>query len=139
MKKRMNFRCVKSFLISDWHSMLKFVVVGGIATLLDFIIYMVVSQKLDITFSKAISMMFSSIVTYVVNKTWTFRNSSKTGGIILLKFYIAFILNMGTNLTVNYFIFCFSHNKILSFLFATGCATIVHFMLEKYFVFTKKN
>ena len=64
-------------MFQKYKSQARFLVVGGSSTLLDFIIYMLLSTKLNITISKFISMTVSSIYSFLINKNWTFNNKNK--------------------------------------------------------------
>ena len=54
----------------------RFIVVGGISTLVDFLIYMIISVKLPVSISKAISMCISCVVSFFLNRKWTFEVST---------------------------------------------------------------
>ena len=75
--------------INEWKetllssSIVKFLLVGGCSTGLDFVIYMLLSLRLPITVSKGISMILASVFSYVVNKQYTFENKEKTNAVYL--------------------------------------------------------
>lgn len=116
---------------------LRFMVVGGLSTAVDFMMYMLLSTKLSITTSKALSMIFASVISYILSKNWTFKSPGKYNSISILKFYIVFFINLVTNITVNNVVFEISNMKILAFLIATVCAMTVNFLLQRYWVFKR--
>ena len=116
---------------------IRFIFVGGFCTLTDFLIYMTLSEILNINISKLISMLISSVLSYVLNKSWVFKNSKKTTPALIFKFYLALAINIGTNVGCNYLSYNLTHNKVIAFVIATGSAMIVNFILQKYFVFKK--
>jgi putative flippase GtrA len=116
---------------------LRFVVVGGLSTAVDFMVYMLLSTKLSITTSKALSMIFASVISYILSKNWTFKSPAKSNSISIIKFYIVFFINLVTNITVNNVVFEISNMKILAFLIATVCAMTVNFLLQRYWVFKR--
>ena len=75
-------------MVQKYKSQTRFLVVGGSSTLLDFIIYMLLSTKLNITISKFISMTVSSIYSFLINKNWTFNNKNKITFILTFKYIL---------------------------------------------------
>lgn len=117
------------------NSLLKFIVVGGCSTCIDFIIYMFLALKLPITVSKGISMVAASVFSYILNKQFTFENKEKTNVSYLVRFYIIFGANFGTNLAVNQIIFDETGYKTIAFILATVCGMMVNYLGQKFFVF----
>lgn len=122
-------------MVQKYKSQARFLVVGGSSTLLDFIIYMLLSTKLNITISKFISMTISSIYSFLINKNWTFNNKNKITFILTFKYILCVFINIFVNTTSNTLIFNLTNNKIISFLFATGIAMIVNYTIQKKIVF----
>lgn len=122
-------------MFQKYKSQARFLVVGGSSTLLDFIIYMLLSTKLNITISKFISMTVSSIYSFIINKNWTFNNKNKITFILTFKYILCVFINIFVNTTSNTLIFNLTNNKIISFLFATGIAMIVNYTIQKKIVF----
>ena len=122
-------------MFQKYKSQARFLVVGGSSTLLDFIIYMLLSTKLNITISKFISMTVSSIYSFLINKNWTFNNKNKITFILTFKYIFCVFINIFVNTTSNTLIFNLTNNKIISFLFATGIAMIVNYTIQKKIVF----
>ena len=122
-------------MFQKYKSQARFLVVGGSSTLLDFIIYMLLSTKLNITISKFISMTVSSIYSFLINKNWTFNNKNKITFILTFKYILCVFINIFVNTTSNTLIFNLTNNKIISFLFATGIPMIVNYTIQKKIVF----
>lgn len=122
-------------MVQKYKSQARFLVVGGSSTLLDFIIYMLLSTKLNITISKFISMTVSSIYSFLINKNWTFNNKNKITFILTFKYILCVFINIFVNTTSNTLIFNLTNNKIISFIIATGFAMIVNFVIQKEVVF----
>ena len=122
-------------MVQKYKSQARFLVVGGSSTLLDFVIYMLLSTKVDITISKCISMSISSIYSFFINKNWTFSDSEKITIVLALKYILCVLINIGVNTLVNTLTFSITNNKIISFIIATGIAMIVNFVIQKELVF----
>ncbi len=116
-------------------SLIKFLLVGGCSTGIDFIIYMVLSIKIQLTVAKGISMIISSIFSYIANKRFTFNNYAKTNMNYIIKYYMVFLANFITNLELNYLVFQFTGYKILAFISATLGGMAVNYLGQKLFVF----
>lgn len=126
---------MKKEMFTKYYKELRFLITGGSSTLLDFIIYMLLSTKVDITISKCISMSISSIYSFFINKNWTFSDSEKTTIVLALKYILCVLINIGVNTLVNALTFSITNNKIISFIIATGIAMIVNFVIQKELVF----
>jgi len=120
-------------------NIVKFIVIGGITTLIDFCIYMAVNNFLDISVAKFCSMLIASLFSYYFNKKWTFENSEKTDVFYLMKYYTTFIINMSVNISINRIAYNYSRNKMIAFVIGTGFAMIINFLLQKFWVFRKEN
>ena len=117
------------------YQILMFIVIGGLATTIDFIIYSYLLDFISINFSKFISMLVSSLFSYFMNKIFTFNKGKNYNSKYLTKFYIIFLLNLLTNIFVNYYVYKWTSIKILAFILATLFGMIVNFIGQKFFVF----
>lgn len=117
----------------------RFLIVGGFATLIDFVVYMLLSIKIDITLSKAISMILSSIFSYFVNKNFTFNNHDKTNVSYIVRFYIIFAANLAVNLGINSFVFYRTGQKLPAYILATAGGMTVNYLGQKFIVFDRKS
>ena len=117
------------------NQILIFIVIGGLATTIDFIIYSYLLDFISINFSKFISMLVSSLFSYFMNKIFTFNKGKNYNSKYLIKFYIIFLLNLLTNIFVNYYVYKWTSIKILAFILATLFGMIVNFIGQKFFVF----
>ena len=117
------------------NQILIFIIIGGLVTTIDFIIYSYLLDFISINFSKFISMLVSSLFSYFMNKIFTFNKGKNYNSKYLIKFYIIFLLNLLTNIFVNYYVYKWTSIKILAFILATLFGMIVNFIGQKFFVF----
>ena len=117
------------------NQILIFIIIGGLATTIDFIIYSYLLDFISINFSKFISMLVSSLFSYFMNKIFTFNKGKNYNSKYLIKFYIIFLLNLLTNIFVNYYVYKWTSIKILAFILATLFGMIVNFIGQKFVVF----
>ena len=121
------------------NKVIRFVLVGGCSTLIDFIIYIFLSVKINITVAKAISMVCSSAFSYIANKNFTFSNREKTSIFYLIRFYVVFGANLITNIGMNRWIYMVSSNKVIAFGVATFCGMTVNYLGQRFIVFRGKK
>lgn len=126
-------------LVEKYGSFFKFLLVGGSSTLIDFIIYLLLSMRLDITISKILSMIIASFFSYMVNKKWTFVYDGKTNVALIFKYIFSQLVNISVNTLVNTFMYNWLELKIVAFVIATGVAMIVNYLLQKFLVFKRSG
>lgn len=118
---------------------IRFLIVGGISTCIDFLIYYSLNRFIDISISKLISMICACSFSFVLNRTWTFSFKGKRILIQILKYIFVQMINISVNVSINYFTFKFTGIKLLAFVFATAVAMVVNYLLQKIFVFKEKQ
>lgn len=118
---------------------LKFLVGGGTAVIVDFITYKVF---MNIGFERSIAKTFSficgSIVGFIINKYWTFE-SSKFKMNEIYKYMILYIVTAFINSLVNKYTLLTFKSELFAFLCATGISTILNFLGQKFLIFRKDN
>jgi len=142
----------------------KFIISGLLAVLVDFIVYFLLSQFLDMNLSKALSFMSGMLVTYNLNKYWTWRQPDKNNKRLLLfvaLYAVAMIVNVFSNqlafntLPNNEFICSIKNSeavlkdlkplitvkidKVLAFIIATGISATLTFLGQKFWLFKVKD
>lgn len=118
---------------------IRFLLVGGVSTALDYIVYLILLNFVHIVIAKSISMFCAITISYFLNKLWTFEYNNNTNALLLLKFIFTQTINISINVLCNYLVFILYHNKHIAFIIATIVATIFNFLLQKYFVFSKRR
>ena len=124
---------------SELNKIIRFVIIGGTSTLIDFVIYMTVSNFIDINISKVISMALASIFAFFAHKNYTFKNKDDTTVKTVSLFIICQLINIAVNTGTNALCFNITSNKVFSFVIATGVAMVVNFLIQNFFVFPKKS
>lgn len=114
----------------------RFFIAGVSAVITDFIIYYMLINHMDHSYSKVISFFSGTIVSYLINKFWTFEEKNRSAK-ELLKFLVLYTLTLCINVAVNKIILEFTNVVILGFLFATGTSTVLNFIGQKWWVFKK--
>lgn len=135
----------------------KFVISGLAAVAVDFIVYFALSQYLDINLSKGLSFCSGMLVTYNLNKYWTWRQTDKNNKRLLLfggLYLIAMVINIVSN---NFLYDIIPHDeficslksvegemtnlitvktgKVAAFILATGISATFTFLGQKYWLF----
>ena len=114
---------------------LKFLVGGGTAVIVDFFTYKIFMMLgLERTIAKTLSFICGSIVGFIINKYWTFK-SPKFQIKEILKYTVLYILTALINSQVNKYTLLLFGNEMFAFLCATGVSTILNFLGQKFLIF----
>lgn len=145
--------------------LIKFFVIGVFASLVDLLFYYIMLQfipqfDVDLNFvgtvfhpdnkdlSKTISFVLGSLVTYNLNKFWTWKQKDRSHK-RFVKFYtlyaVSLIINVFANklalyiLTENASLEWVPMKFLVAFVFATGTSAVFNFAGQKLWVFSEKN
>lgn len=118
-------------------SVIKFLVVGGCCTFIDYSIYMMIVDKIGALGGKGISMGCSMIINYLLNKYWSFDAKKTKKGKEITRYIISQVANITVNMSVNFIVLSVIGQKTIAFLCATGVAMIVNYLLQRFWVFKK--
>lgn len=121
----------------DSSSFVRFIIVGGSATLLDYVIYWFLSSVINFNVAKTFAITCSCLYSFFLNKKFTFGNKEKTSFNIVFKYVLSQLVNIAANVISNYLVYTVTNNKVLSMVCATGVAMVANYLLQKYFVFNE--
>jgi putative flippase GtrA len=116
--------------------MFRFICSGLGSVLIDFLVYMLLQNYINISLAKGFSFICGAFFSYLVNNIWTFR-VSKIIVNNLIKFSVLYFFSFILNISVNYLFFIFFENSYISFFFATLASTTINFIGMKFWVFKK--
>ncbi len=139
----------------------KFIISGVLAVMVDFLVYFTISQFLEINISKGIGFCSGMVVTYNLNKYWTWRQKDKNNKRLLL-FSGLYLIAMLVNIFVNQYafnqipntetvlsirntsknlidFFAIKNNKVFAFVIATGMSAALTFLGQKFWLFRVKD
>lgn len=120
-------------------SSVRFVLVGGCCTLIDFAIYMLLVDRIGAIWGKGISMGCAMIVNYFLNKFWSFSANNTKAAPELVRYVCAQAVNITVNVSVNAISLKLLGVKSIAFILATGIAMTVNYLLQRFWVFKKKE
>lgn len=118
-------------------SVIKFLVVGGCCTFIDYSIYMMIVDKIGALGGKGISMGCSMIINYLLNKYWSFDAKKTKKGKEITRYILSQVANITVNMSINFIVLSVIGQKTIAFLCATGVAMIVNYLLQRFWVFKK--
>ncbi|RRD40760.1 GtrA family protein [Leptotrichia sp. OH3620_COT-345] len=119
----------------DKFEILKFLIGGGSAVLIDFIVYkLLMNLGIERTFSKTVSFICGSIIGFIINKYWTFK-SSEFSVLEIMKYIILYTITAFANSQVNKYVIMNFKYELFAFLCATGISTILNFLGQKFLIF----
>jgi len=120
----------------DIKEILKFVVGGVSAVIVDALVYIVLKQYIDIASAKTISFILGAIVGFIINKFWTFKSMSFVFNEVL-KYTLLYAVSAFANTVTNSLVLYIFQNTTFAFLCATGVSTVINFLGQKFIVFKK--
>ena len=120
----------------ELNEVLKFLVGGGSAVVVDASVYVALKAYIDIAAAKSISYILGAVVGFIINKRWTFQ-SKKFKISEVFKYIILYVCSALANAGVNQIILSVIPSTVRAFICATGISTIINFLGQKFIVFRK--
>ncbi|MEK4668820.1 GtrA family protein [Niallia taxi] len=124
-----------------WLVFLKFGIVGSLNTIIDFVVYaLLTSVGANYLLSQILSYSCGLLNSYFVNRTWTFKQKDKAS----MKEFIRFLAVNAATLSLTLILLDFLYTKqglnlLLSKFLVTAIGTVFNFIGTKMLVFTKAN
>lgn len=116
---------------------LRFLVGGGTAVVVDFCIYRLLLLFLwNMDIAKMISFICGAGVGFIINKFWTFERKQFVIKEVL-KYVVLYTCTGVINAIVNRCTLSIINIQIIGFLVATGVSTVLNFLGQKYVVFER--
>lgn len=107
---------------------------GLAAVTTDFLSYIFLLNLLSLEMSKGISFIMGSVVSFIINKYWTFKKPEKSYKQMIM-FGALYCTTLGLNVLTNKIIFDYTSMVFVSFLIATGISATINFIGQKWWVF----
>ncbi|WP_394821083.1 GtrA family protein [Pendulispora albinea] len=119
----------------------RFVVVGGSAVSVDFLVYFAMVHFVPLVpvgISKATSFIAGACLAFVLNRGFVFRAGERKAREQLLPFALLYLVSLGLNNLVNTLLLGYGAVKLVAWFFATGTSTVSNFLGMKFIVFRRK-
>lgn len=134
--KNRKIEAIKSHILP----MVKFGIVGVSNTVIDFVVFYLLSFVILEYLAKGISFAVSVVNSFVWNRWWTFQKKGRATKMEMVKFLAVNLLTLGINL-VFYWIWrdLLQLNKVWSFILTAPFVTLTNYILNRFWVFTKEQ
>lgn len=114
---------------------LLFLIVGAIATLVDFFVYFVlVDFEVSKEMAKSISFLSGVLVGYLGNSNITFHGAVSRPA----RYLFVYSLSLPVNVFINSITYSVSESGLMSWILATASSTTLNYLGLRHFVFTQK-
>jgi Predicted membrane protein len=120
----------------DVRRMFRFCCVGALNTGLTFFLYLLLSMFLSIYLANALSWSITCVLSYFINRTWTFR-AADTGFWPMLRFVIVNLCSLGIGLVTMYGLASFGGGRIWSYVFSLPITITASYLGYRFWSFKK--
>ncbi|GAB2919405.1 GtrA family protein [Rhodococcus aerolatus] len=117
---------------------LRFVVTGGLAAVVDFGLYqLLLATGLQLSVAKSISFVAGTTTAYLINRRWTFRSSGGTRAFVAVVglYATTFAVQVGLNAVLVRVLPEAWWRITLAFVIAQGTATVINFVVQRLLIF----
>jgi putative flippase GtrA len=124
---------------------IRFMLVGVINTLVDIIIYYVLTRYTtffndQILLTRILSFLSGSVCSFILNRLWTFKKRDAVRGVEVVKFYITVGMSLLIGLlSMQFFIKVFHFYDLIALGISIIFTFIWNFTISKLWVFAQKN
>ena len=119
---------------------IKFFIVGGISTLIDWLFFFLIGIYLNIHYqiSLIISYTLGGITNYSLNRYYTFQNKSKKIALQFLTFFSLALVSLFLSMLVMFiFVDILNLHRMLSRILTTAIIFIFNYLMHKFITFNK--
>lgn len=117
---------------------MKFSIVGGVNTVVDFGFYLILTRLLDVPYVLASALSFTVAATnsYVWNRRWTFRDRATRVATQYVKFFVVSAVGLGLNAGILFFlVHMWGVHDIIAKAVAIGVVVAWNFSINKLWIF----
>lgn len=117
---------------------MKFSVVGGVNTVVDFGVYLILTRLLDVPYvlAGALSFTVASTNSYIWNRRWTFRDRETQVVTQYVKFFVVSAVGLGLNAGILFFlVHTWGVHDIIAKAVAIGVVVAWNFSVNKLWIF----
>tara|TARA_B100000941_G_scaffold256567_1_gene205953 strand:+ start:17519 stop:17923 length:405 start_codon:yes stop_codon:yes gene_type:complete len=115
----------------------KWLATGFLSFIADYSFYTFLLSYVQMDFAKASGVLLGIIISFSINRNWTFKSKSKISG-EAKKFILLYFINLVLNVFINKYIFVLTNNIQIAYFISLFVIVIIGFLGQKYWVFKSK-
>lgn len=120
---------------------IKFLIVGGAGTAINYAAFWILYRKADWNYliASITGYLIGLVLAYIFNKKWTYSVSSEQKNIFIHKYLLVYLFSLGAStLFLKFLVEYVQINPLFSNIFAIGLATILNFLGTNFLVFRNR-
>ena len=115
----------------------KWLATGFLSFIADYSFYTFLLSYVQMDFAKASGVLLGIIISFSINRNWTFKSNSKISG-EAKKFILLYFINLVLNVFINKYIFVLTNNIQIAYFISLFVIVIIGFLGLKFWVFKSK-
>ena len=118
--------------------MVRFVITGGLAAVVDFGLYAAgLSAGLNVNVAKSLSFVVGTVTAYLINRRWTFQAPPSRARFVavMLLYLLTYTVQVGINYAFYMRFAAHPWRVPVAFVIAQGTATVINFIVQRMVIF----
>ncbi len=121
----------------DFRECIRFLVCGCVVVCVDFLAYRLLFAFIPVASAKALAYVCGTVTGFFINKYWTFRSKRRAWREACM-YCLLYACTAAANTFANSFVLGRCHSFLFAYLVSTAVSTVLNFIGQKYFIFSRR-